>query len=308
MNEILILQQKIQETSREYDLELERVRELEEKVSYLERKKIESQDEIDFLQQQIQVTSSSLIPHHSISSLIQQHDNEIDEKENEELNQLVLQRKSIELHFESLQNRINYIPKYLSHKLMTIQSSVVHATSKIDQFQFLYSQDKLEQEKYRMEIRKEQLHERFQIKKYMIELQLKEVELQVQEEEQTLNLILACIESIHRKNDQLKYGSNTTRNETSTSMHHSSDQSYPEEEQFSKQTNENLNHRETSYDHNYPSYQPQQQTQPPWFRMVKRRKVIDEYTTSNREYKTATDILVEQEQLEEWTEVRFSSG
>jgi hypothetical protein len=57
MNEILILQQKIQETSREYDLELERVRELEEKVSYLERKKIESQDEIDFLQQQIQVTS-----------------------------------------------------------------------------------------------------------------------------------------------------------------------------------------------------------------------------------------------------------
>jgi hypothetical protein len=42
--------------------------------------------------------------------------------------------------------------------------------------------------------------------------------------------------------------------------------------------------------------------------MVKRRKVIDEITTSNREYKTATDILVEQEQHEEWTEVRYDNN
>jgi hypothetical protein len=55
MNEILILQQKIQETSREYDFESERVRELEEKLSFLQRKKCESKDEIEQLQQIIQV-------------------------------------------------------------------------------------------------------------------------------------------------------------------------------------------------------------------------------------------------------------
>jgi hypothetical protein len=55
MNEILSLQTKIQEISREYDYELDHVRELEEKLLNLQRRKCESKDETDDLLQQIQV-------------------------------------------------------------------------------------------------------------------------------------------------------------------------------------------------------------------------------------------------------------
>jgi hypothetical protein len=163
-----------------------------------------------------------------------------------------------------------------------------------------------------MELKKEQLQERFQIKKRIVELQLKEVEGQVQEEEQALDLIRVCIESVRRKNDQLKHTSSAShisqqQNAASASKYDFYDQSYPpEEQQFAYHTDENINQpQELSYDRNYQQYH---QTPPPWFRMVKRRKVIDEITTSNREYKTATDILVEQEQHEEWTEVRYDNN
>jgi hypothetical protein len=67
MNEILSLQVKIQEISREYDCELNHVRELEEKLLNLQRKKCELKDETDDLLQQIQVFLEIHSPHRTPS-------------------------------------------------------------------------------------------------------------------------------------------------------------------------------------------------------------------------------------------------
>lgn len=58
MNEILSLQQKIQETSREYDYEVDNVRECDELITQLERKKNMYENEIESLQQQIEVSNT----------------------------------------------------------------------------------------------------------------------------------------------------------------------------------------------------------------------------------------------------------
>jgi hypothetical protein len=215
----------------------------------------------------------------------------------------------MELQYKSIQNRLNYIPEFLSKKLMKIHSSVVDSTEKIDRCQNSFLKGDLEKEKANLEVKKRELKAKFQRKAIVAEAKLRELRSELLEEEQSHRIILACIDGIRKKNEQNRDAFShrqqlpqvaPTEEEFATP---SQEFLYFEEEKHPNFTNESMNKSiHMSQDHQ-PLYDVPQQQPPPWFRMVKRRKVIDEYNTT-REYKSATQILVEQEH--EWSEVRYS--
>lgn len=223
-------------------------------------------------------------------------------KEKEVLNQLTLRRKSVELQYESIQNRLNYIPEFLSKKLVQIHSSIVDSTAKIDGCHTFLLENELEKEKLLLEKRKKEFKEKFQRKEMAAEAKLRQLKDELREEEQSLGLILACVDGIRKKNAENResfirqpHAPPTLEDieiPTQGILYFDEEEKHP----ILATKSTNSTNRQSQYD------APQQQ--PPWFRMVKRRKVIDEYLTT-REYKSATQILVEKEH--EWSEVRYSS-
>ena len=222
-------------------------------------------------------------------------------KEKEVLNQLTLRRKSVELQYESIQNRLNYIPEFLSQKLVQIHFSIVDSTAKIDGCHTFLLEKELEKEKFILEKRKKEFKEKFQRKEMAAVAKLRELKDELREEEQSLHLILACVDGIRKKNEENRESFIRQPHPPPTQEDieiPSQEFLHFEEEKHPKSVKESTNN--TNHQSQYDT--PQQQ--PPWFRMVKRRKVIDEYLTTT-EYKSATQILVEKEH--EWSEVRYSS-
>jgi hypothetical protein len=212
----------------------------------------------------------------------------------------------MELQYESMQNRLNYIPEFLWNKLVQIHSLVVDATEKIDRYQNSLLKDDLEKEKMILEKRKKELKEKYHRKEIAAAAKLRELKDELREEEQSLSLILACIDGMRKKNEQSR-DAWTHRQPPQAPPPHDDDviptpsQEFLsfDEEKYPNFANESMNGNGNHQEYDIP------QQQPPWFRMVKRRKVTDEYLTTTREYKSATQILVEKEH--EWSEVRYSS-
>lgn len=122
-----------------------------------------------------------------------------------------------------------------------------------------------------------------------------ELRVQVEEEEYSLNLLLAYIDVLKKKKNNPYKPSTNNKSSSSTTINSSF-------QMINQECKTNPTFPVPS-----PSSQPQQNpdSQPPWFRLVKRRRVSDEYSFStNLSFKTGSEILIEKEQ--EWTEFAYS--
>lgn len=178
---------------------------------------------------------------------------------------------------------------------MKTQTSVSSLVKDIEANNLPQKLDELELEKQTLKDTKKKYEEQYQKEKVIAESELKEVEAQIQEEEQALALIQACLEGVKRRNASKK---------TSTEMPEQDHLNSPDFHYGEEKTSSHILENNDFTTHERP--QTQTQYQQPWFRRVKRRIMTDEYhsMSSNREYKSATEILYEKEQ--EWTEISYS--